>query len=800
MKKTLIFLTIILSVCISAFASGTNSKPIIGILCNETNNTLSSPKTYSDIVNKYGGIALIIPTTSDEATIDSTLKWVDGLIIPCDNHSSLNECEKTILQKASKSQVSPILCLAGDSLIKNFLTPISNNQTTSSQIIPFPHASCSINKSPSNNENTFKPIFGPIILPNNISYLQCPPKWNEPQSISLNYVDFNIWSTISSLDNNQAEQIIPEFLSKTIISKPINEKLKRSQPIIGISCSNDDNYSSLSKSYSDAVIQTGGIAVLIPASTDSLTLRATIKLLDGIILSGGGDIHPSYFGERPIEELGYVDPDRDIYDMCLIRMAAQHNIPMLGICRGEQLINVAFGGTLYQDLPSQYKNALLPHRNTTHTINVSPNTWIAKMAKSEPFTANTYHHQAVKKVAKGFITSACSDDGVIEVIENVEGYPIWGVQFHPEKMIADGDKVAKNIFEFFIKKSQTFRHAKELHTQLNFISIDTHTDSPLDFKGNYTIANRGKYLVDIPKMQEGYLDAQYLACWVRQGELTNAGRLNAKNRVDKLITRIENQVSRNSTLCGIARNTEDIFKLKNEGKKAFLIGIENGYAIGQNLSLIEEYHNKGVTYITLCHTKNNDICDSSSDKAGAKWNGLSPFGKEVVAEMNRLGILIDLSHASDDTFWDVLNISEVPVFASHSSSRAMYNCDRNLSDEQLRAIAEKGGVAQACLVDEFLTANPKEATLEHYMEHLYHMIEIAGIDHVGIGSDFDGGAGVKGCNGDNDMIQITMHLIEHGYSDEDIAKIWGGNFIRVLKEAQNHAQELPSSESANGIE
>ena len=156
--------------------------------------------------------------------------------------------------------------------------------------------------------------------------------------------------------------------------------------------------------------------------------------------------------------------------------------------------------------------------------------------------------------------------------------------------------------------------------------------------------------------------------------------------------------------------------------------------------------------------------------------------------MNRLGILIDLSHASDATFWDVMNFSEVPVFASHSSSRAIYNCDRNLSDEQLRAIAETGGVAQACLVDEFLTATPSLSNIEDFMTHLCHMIDVAGIDHVGIGSDFDGGAGVKGCNGDNDMIQITMRLIERGYSDEDIAKIWGGNFLRVLTQAQQYAE------------
>lgn len=560
-----------------------------------------------------------------------------------------------------------------------------------------------------------------------------------------------------------------------------------SKPIIGISCSNSEYNSWLSKSYSDAVHKAGGIAVMIPITTDSLTLRASLSILDGIIMSGGGDIHPSYFGERPVKELGEVDSDRDVYDMCLIRMAAQHNIPMLGVCRGEQLINVAFGGTLYQDLPSQYKgDTLIQHRNTIHNINVEANSWIAQMAECDVFSVNTYHHQAVKKVAPGFKATAWSEDGVIEAIENVNGYPIWGVQFHPERMLVDNnDKIASRIFDFFINKASTFHRAKTLHAKI--ISIDTHTDSPLDFNNSYSIARRGKYQVDLPKMQEGFLDAQYLACWVRQGELTNAGRQKAKNRIDELILRIENQVKRNSDLCGIARNANDIIRLKSAGKKAFLIGIENGYALGKNLSLVETYHNKGVTYITLCHTKNNDICDSSSDKAGAKWNGLSPFGREVIAEMNRLGILIDLSHASDATFWDVINMSEVPVFASHSSSRAIYHCDRNLTDEQLKALAETGGVAQACLVDEFLTANPKDASLNHFMNHLYHMIEVAGIDHVGIGSDFDGGAGVKGCNGDNDMIQITMRLIEHGYSDEDIAKIWGGNFLRVLSAAQEYA-------------
>ncbi len=559
------------------------------------------------------------------------------------------------------------------------------------------------------------------------------------------------------------------------------------KPIIGVSCSNSKYSSSVSKSYCDAINRSGGIALMIPVSTDSVTLHDALGCIDGIILTGGGDINPSYFGEEMIAECGTPDPIRDIYDINLIKIAAQHNIPMLGICRGEQLINVAFGGSLYQDLPSQFPgDTLLQHRNANHKIILQSDSWISHTTKVDSFISNSYHHQAVKDVAPGFSSTGFSNDGVIEVIENIDGYPIWGIQFHPERMFEDNYPIASRIFEFFIKKASTYRYAKELHRQI--ISIDTHTDSPLDFNESYSIGNRGKFQVDMPKMQEGYLDAQYLACWVRQGELNPTERLKAKNRIDELINRIYQQVDKNKELCGIARNADDIQDLKSKGKKAFLIGIENGYAIGKDINLLNHYHNKGVSYITLCHSKNNDICDSSSDKSGSKWNGLSPFGKQVVAEMNRLGILIDISHASDATFWDVIDYSKVPFIASHSSSRAIYDCDRNLSDAQLRAIAKTGGVVQACLVDEFLSSNPKSSNIEDFMNHLCHMIEVAGIDHVGIGSDFDGGAGIKGCNGDNDMIQITIRLIERGYSDEDIAKIWGGNFIRVLNKVQEYAK------------
>lgn len=324
--------------------------------------------------------------------------------------------------------------------------------------------------------------------------------------------------------------------------------------------------------------------------------------------------------------------------------------------------------------------------------------------------------------------------------------------------------------------------ARALHTRI--FSIDTHTDTPLDFTPYYNIGSREKSQVCLPKMAEGGLDAQYLACWVKQGACDSIGRQKAIRRVQSLVASVHHQIEMNSQACGLARTPEELRRLKAEGRKAFCIGIENGYAIGTDLRLLEQYHRQGVTYLTLCHSLHNDICDSSSDKSGARWNGLSPFGRKVVAEMNRLGMLIDLSHAAESTFWQVSRLSKAPLFASHSVSRSCRNHNRNLTDEQLKAIARSGGVVQACLVPEFLSPTPKSATIDDFMRHLCHLIEVAGIDHVGIGTDFDGGGGVKGCNGDNELIQITIRLLQLGYSEEQIGQIWGGNFLRVMAATQ----------------
>ena len=215
-----------------------------------------------------------------------------------------------------------------------------------------------------------------------------------------------------------------------------------------------------------------------------------------------------------------------------------------------------------------------------------------------------------------------------------------------------------------------------------------------------------------------------------------------------------------------------------------MMGIENGYAIGKDLSLLQHFRDRGIVYMTLCHNGDNDICDSA--KGENEHGGLSDFGYEVVKEMNDLGIVIDLSHASEKSFYDVLATSRVPVVCSHSSSRSLCDVPRNLTDEQMKALAEKGGVAQVTLYNGFLKKEG-QATITDVMEHLEHMIEVMGIDHVGIGTDFDGDGGVPGCASASELINITRMMLKKNYDKESIAKIWGGNFLRVIQTVQDHS-------------
>ena len=290
--------------------------------------------------------------------------------------------------------------------------------------------------------------------------------------------------------------------------------------------------------------------------------------------------------------------------------------------------------------------------------------------------------------------------------------------------------------------------------------------------------------VSIQKMEEGKLDAQFLAAFLAQKELDEASSQKAVEKCHKMIEGIYADVAKYKDECGIALTEEDARRLKAEGKKAFFIGIENGYAIGKDIKNVKKYKDMGVQYMTLSHSYDNDICNSSSNTADAS-KGLTAFGRKVVKEMNKVGMMIDVSHVSEGTFWDVIKLSKDPIFASHSSVRALCDHDRNLTDEQLRALAKNGGVIQICIYGGYLNKDAKTASVDDVVRHIDHAVKVAGIDHVGIGSDFDGGGGVLGCAGDNDMINITVKLIEKGYSEEDLRKIWGGNFFRVMNQVIN---------------
>ena len=238
---------------------------------------------------------------------------------------------------------------------------------------------------------------------------------------------------------------------------------KSERPLIGISCGESKGSAKVKMQYAEAISKGGGTPVLIPVLADSVVLRDLLCRLDGIILSGGEDVAPARYGEAPHEKLGKVNEYRDTHDLMLARIARDIKLPMLGICRGVQLINVAFGGSLYQDIPSQCPTSTLKHRASVkgekpmHKVQFESDSQLAKMFGVTELETNSTHHQAVKRVAPGFRIVVRAADSTPEGIESIEGLPIWGVQFHPEGMLADGNGVALNFFKSFIQKVKSLR-------------------------------------------------------------------------------------------------------------------------------------------------------------------------------------------------------------------------------------------------------------------------------------------------------------------------------------------------------
>ena len=560
------------------------------------------------------------------------------------------------------------------------------------------------------------------------------------------------------------------------------------KPLIGISLGYSDKKNSVNNTYINSVLMNGGVPYLIPVTDDVEVLRQIVAQLDGIVFTGGEDFAPAYYGKEEHEKLGEVNVTRDTYDLTLLKLATDRNIPTLGICRGLQLINVGMGGTLYQDLPAE-KPSDINHRQeeegtvATHSVSVVEGSLMHQILGEKEIKVNTFHHQAIDKLAPGLKIVGWSNDSVPELIEAYPHRQILGTQFHPEIFTAAGDALMGKLFKFLVNKADTFKMAKDIHARI--LSVDTHTDTPLWFtRGNFSVGMRKSNQVSIQKMEEGKLDAQFLAIFLAQKELDEASSQKAVEKCTKMIEDTYADVAKYKDDCGIALTEEDALRLKAEGKKAFFLGIENGYGIGKDIKNVKKYKDMGIQYMTLSHSYDNDICNSSSHTADAS-KGLTAFGRKVVKEMNKVGMMIDVSHVSEGTFWDVIKLSKDPIFASHSSVRALCDHDRNLTDDQLRALAKNGGVVQICIYGGYLNKNEKEASIEDVVKHIDHAVKVAGIDHVGIGSDFDGGGGVLGCAGDNDMINITVKLIEKGYSEEDLRKIWGGNFFRVMNQVIN---------------
>jgi microsomal dipeptidase-like Zn-dependent dipeptidase/gamma-glutamyl-gamma-aminobutyrate hydrolase PuuD len=553
-------------------------------------------------------------------------------------------------------------------------------------------------------------------------------------------------------------------------------------PVIGISGNFREGDCTLAQAYFMSVVEAGGTPVVIPSYDDDKALVSLLDTLDGIVLSGGADIDPDYLGEEPLDCVS-VNPRRDRQELTLVHLAADRKIPVLGICRGIQILTAALGGKLYQDIKTQHDRPCIEHSQTiarglpSHNVQLEKDSLLYSLFGKETLAVNSFHHQAVKEVPKGFRVTAVAPDGIIEGMESTSFLPILGVQWHPECFLMENDRTMMPIFDWLISQASLFRRAKELHRKT--IILDSHCDSPMLFDEGARFCDRNpQMLVDLHKMTAGRQDASFMVAYLKQ-EARDAESLKAATaKADRLLTLIEERIAECKGYAAIANTPDELWHNKFNGKKSVVKGIENGYAVGLDIDNVDRFRSRGVAYMTLCHNGDNDICDSH--KGNQEHNGLSGFGKRVVERMNRVGMMVDLSHASEKSFWDALECSSKPIICSHSSSRALCDHTRNLTDEQMRALAASGGVAQVCMYSGFLKKE-EDATVEDAVRHIMHMIDVMGIDHVGIGSDFDGGGGLPGLEDASWFVSLTGRLMAQGLSDHDLSLVWGGNFLNVWR-------------------
>lgn len=373
--------------------------------------------------------------------------------------------------------------------------------------------------------------------------------------------------------------------------------------------------------------------------------------------------------------------------------------------------------------------------------------------------------------------------------------------------------------------------ARQVHEQV--IVLDSHLDTPANLpRPGWSILDRHDHdgafsQVDLPRMRQGGLDGGFWVIYTAQGERDAAANQLARDHALVRMAAIREMVAANADQFEIALTADDARRIAKSGKRIVFISMENASPLAADPSLLGAYRQLGLRMLGITHFANNDFGDSSTDPKGPEWNGLSPKGKALVADANRLGILLDASHASDQVLDQVLELSKAPIVLSHSGAAALYDHPRNVSDARIKRLAEKGGVIQVNAYSGYLIAVPKNAEreaalqvlenrygdesaltpqalqawlaekkkvelryplprakLDDYMNHLLHILEVAGVDHVGIGADWDGGGGVTGMEDVSMLPRITARLLEAGYDKQDIAKIWGGNLLRIMAAAE----------------
>lgn len=560
------------------------------------------------------------------------------------------------------------------------------------------------------------------------------------------------------------------------------------RPMIGLTGNCADIDITIRNYYHKQIVAAGGVPVIIPLVADKDVIINTLERLDAIILTGGADYNPLWAGEEPSAKLHHINAQRDLPELLITRLAYNRNIPMLGICRGIQTLAMALDGKVIQDISETIPNTIKHSQDAdtcepTHSVSVAEGSMLHDVYDKDKLYVNSFHHQAVGDCGPKFIVTAKANDGVVEAIESSEYKKIMGVQWHPECMGDDGQP----LFKWLVDAAAEHNKAKAIHNRI--LTLDSHCDTPMFFPQGVKFDHRdSRILVDLHKMTEGHQDAVTMVAYLPQPKVGEDFRKKVefpvegpKEYAELIFSKIEDIVAANKDYLSIARTPADLYVNKLAGRKSIMLGIENGLALESDINNVKHFANRGIVYITLCHNGDNDICDSA--RGSNTHNGVSAWGEKVIKEMNAQGVMVDLSHAAEKSFYDALDISATPIVCSHSNCKSLCDHPRNLTDDQLRKLAQKGGVAQITLYHGFVCKDG-EATILDAMKHLEHAISIMGIDHVGLGTDFDGDGGIRGLANSSELMNFTIELMRRRYSIEDMEKIWGGNWLRVMKQVQ----------------